>query len=114
LIIKYFLIIVRFYKTWRKSKHFSYIFKITTKKAIQAGKDAAGAITLSDEDIANMSQEYIQWMDTHNKVASPDSMAFFVSIFILPIFICACKVKVPASNNTHMNSFLIVVMNFNV
>lgn len=39
---------------------------------------------------------------------------FFVSIFILPIFICACKVKVPASNNTHMNSFLIVVMNFNV
>ena len=47
--------------------------KIDTKKAIQAGKDAAGAITLSDEDIANMSQEYIQWMDTHNKVASPDS-----------------------------------------
>ena len=47
--------------------------KIDTKKAIQAGKDAAGAITLSDEDIANMSQEYIQWMDTHNKVAAPDS-----------------------------------------
>ena len=44
----------------------------------------------------------------------PAWMAFFVSIFILPIFICACKVKVPASNNTHMNSFLIVVMNFNV
>lgn len=38
--------------------------KIDTKKAIQAGKDAAGAITLSDKDIANMSQEYIQWMDT--------------------------------------------------
>ena len=47
--------------------------KIDTKKAIQAGKDAAGAITLSDKDIANMSQEYIQWMDTHNKVAAPDS-----------------------------------------
>ena len=27
--------------------------KIDTKKAIQAGKDAAGAITLSDKDIAN-------------------------------------------------------------
>ena len=31
--------------------------KIDTKKAIQAGKDAAGAITLSDEDIASMSKE---------------------------------------------------------
>ena len=47
--------------------------KIDTKKAIQAGKDAAGAITLSDEDIANMSKEYIQWVDTHNKIAAPDS-----------------------------------------
>ena len=47
--------------------------KIDTKKAIQAGKDAAGAITLSDEDIAAMSKEYMQWMDTHNKLAAPDS-----------------------------------------
>ena len=47
--------------------------KIDTKKAIQAGKDAAGAITLSDEDIASMSKEYMQWMDTHNKLAAPDS-----------------------------------------
>lgn len=47
--------------------------KIDTKKAIQAGKDAAGAITLSDEDIAQMSQEYIKWMDSHNKLAAPDS-----------------------------------------
>lgn len=47
--------------------------KIDTKKAVQAGKDAAGAITLSDEDIATMSQEYMKWMDTHNKLATPDS-----------------------------------------
>ena len=44
----------------------------------------------------------------------PAWIAFLVSIFILPILICACRVKVPASNNTHMNSFLIVVVNFNV
>lgn len=44
---------------------------INTKKLVNAAADAAKAITLSDEDVANMAREYIQWMDTHNEVAGP-------------------------------------------
>lgn len=44
---------------------------INTKKVVSAAKDVASAITLSDADIANMSREYIVWMDEHNEVAGP-------------------------------------------
>ena len=46
---------------------------INTKKLVNAAADAAKAITLSDEDVAKMAREYIQWMDTHNEVAGPDT-----------------------------------------
>ena len=36
---------------------------------MNAASDAAKAVTLSDEDVAAMAREYIQWMDTHNEVA---------------------------------------------
>lgn len=47
--------------------------KINTQKLINAGTDAAKAITLSDADIAAMSREYMEWMDTHNPLAADDS-----------------------------------------
>jgi len=47
--------------------------KIDTKKVLNAASDVASAITLSDADIANMSREYIAWMDEHNEVAGPDT-----------------------------------------
>lgn len=30
-------------------------------------------MTLSDEDVAAMAREYIQWMDTHNEIAGPET-----------------------------------------
>ena len=47
--------------------------KVNLKKALEAGKDVVSAVTLSDADIAAMSQEYMQWMDTHNKLTAADS-----------------------------------------
>lgn len=47
--------------------------KINLKKAISAGTDVVSAITLSDADIAAMSQDYMQWMDTHNPLTKPDT-----------------------------------------
>ena len=47
--------------------------KINLGKALQAGKDVVSAVTLSDADIAAMSQEYMQWMDTHNPLTKPES-----------------------------------------
>ena len=47
--------------------------KINIGKALQAGKDAVQAITLSDADIAAMSKEYMEWMDKHNPLTKPDS-----------------------------------------
>lgn len=47
--------------------------KFNLGKAIQAGKDAVTAITLSDADIANMSKEYMQWMDANNPLTAADS-----------------------------------------
>lgn len=47
--------------------------KFNVGKALQAGKDVVSAVTLSDADIANMSKEYMQWMDTHNPLAKPES-----------------------------------------
>ena len=46
---------------------------INTKKVVSAATDVAKAITLSDADIVTMSREYIEWMDTHNEVAGPDT-----------------------------------------
>lgn len=42
--------------------------KIDTHKAVQAAGDMAAAVTLSDEDIARMSREAVEWMDAHNPV----------------------------------------------
>lgn len=47
--------------------------KINVGKVVQAGTDAVKAITLSDADVAAMSKEYMQWMDTHNPLTAPDS-----------------------------------------
>lgn len=47
--------------------------KLNLGKALQAGKDVVSAVTLSDADIATMSKEYMQWMDTHNKLTAADS-----------------------------------------
>lgn len=46
---------------------------INTKKLVNAASDAAKAVTLSDEDVAAMAREYIQWMDTHNEIAGPET-----------------------------------------
>lgn len=46
---------------------------INTKKLVNAATDVAQAATLSDADVAAMAKEYIQWMDTHNEVAGPDT-----------------------------------------
>lgn len=41
---------------------------LDTKKALSAAKNAAAAITLSDDDIARLSRESVEWMDAHNPV----------------------------------------------
>lgn len=46
---------------------------VNVKKAVEAGTDAAKAITLSDADIARMSAEYMKWMDEHNPLTAPDT-----------------------------------------
>lgn len=46
---------------------------INTKKVLNAASDVTKAVTLTDADIANMSREYIVWMDAHNEVAGPDT-----------------------------------------
>ncbi len=46
---------------------------INVEKAVQAASDAATAITLSDEDVAELCRESIEWMDANNPVAAPDS-----------------------------------------
>ena len=47
--------------------------KVNLGKALQAGKDVVSAVTLSDADIANMSKEYMVWMDAHNPLTKPDT-----------------------------------------
>lgn len=42
------------------------------KKAINGAVKATKAITLTDEQMAAYVKEYIDWMDTHNKVCGPD------------------------------------------
>lgn len=43
--------------------------KLDTQKLLGAAKDAATAITLSDEDIARLSRESVEWMDANNPIA---------------------------------------------
>ncbi len=42
------------------------------KKAANALKKTAQAVTLTDEQMTEYVKEYIDWMDTHNKVTGPD------------------------------------------
>lgn len=42
------------------------------KKVVNGAVKAAQAVTLTDEQIAAYVKEYIDWMDTHNKVCGPD------------------------------------------
>ncbi len=41
---------------------------INTAKAIKTVSNATSALTLSDSDIARMSHESVEWMDTHNPI----------------------------------------------
>lgn len=43
--------------------------KLNTEKLLNAGKDVAKAVTLSDDDIARLSRESVAWMDEHNPIA---------------------------------------------
>ena len=54
--------------------------KFNVGKALQAGKDVVSAVTLSDADIANMSKEYMVWMDAHNPLTKPDTEYVSVSL----------------------------------
>lgn len=47
--------------------------KVNVGKVIQAGSDAVKGITLSDEDVAEMSREYMKWMDAHNPLTAVDT-----------------------------------------
>ena len=49
--------------------------KINVNKVVQAGTDAVKAISLSDADIAAMSKEYMEWMDTHNPLTAEDGLS---------------------------------------
>lgn len=44
--------------------------KIDAAKLLNAGKDVAKAVTLSDEEIARLSRESVEWMDANNPVAA--------------------------------------------
>lgn len=46
---------------------------INAKKATEAAKNLATAVTLSDADVAALCKESVEWMDTHNEVAKPSS-----------------------------------------
>ena len=43
--------------------------KLDTGKVIQAASDAATAITLSDDDVARICREAVEWMDANNPIA---------------------------------------------
>lgn len=45
---------------------------IDTKKLIQAGAELHAAKTLSDEDIAMLSREAVDWMDANNQIAADE------------------------------------------
>lgn len=41
--------------------------KLDAGKLLNAGKDVAKAVTLSDADIARLSRESVEWMDANNR-----------------------------------------------
>lgn len=43
--------------------------KLNTGKLLEAGKDVAKAVPLSDKDIAQLSREAVEWMDANNPIA---------------------------------------------
>lgn len=43
--------------------------KFNVAKALQAGTEVVKAVTLSDDDIARVSREAVEWMDAHNPIA---------------------------------------------
>ncbi len=47
--------------------------KINLDKATQAASETVKAVTLTDADIAELSREYMEWMDANNPLASPES-----------------------------------------
>ena len=49
--------------------------KLDAGKLLNAGKDVAKAVTLSDADIARLSRESVEWMDANNPVAD-DSTSY--------------------------------------
>lgn len=48
---------------------------LNAQKLVQAGADMIKAVTLSDADIAALSREAVEWMDSNNPV-SPDTSAY--------------------------------------
>ena len=48
--------------------------KIDTGKAVKAVGDMATAVTLSDEDIAALCRESVEWMDAHNRSIRASTM----------------------------------------
>ncbi len=44
-------------------------FKLNMGKLAGAAADAATAVTISDEDVARLSKESVDWMDAHNPIA---------------------------------------------
>ncbi len=47
--------------------------KIDTKKVTEAAGNVVNAVTLSDADVAQICQEYVDWMDAHNPVCEVKS-----------------------------------------
>lgn len=46
---------------------------VDLKKAVRATSDAVMAVTLSDEDVAELCRESVEWMDANNPVAGLDT-----------------------------------------
>jgi putative metalloprotease len=46
---------------------------INVEKATEAVSNAATAITLTDEDVAELCRESVEWMDANNPIAGPDT-----------------------------------------
>jgi putative metalloprotease len=46
---------------------------INVEKVVKAAADATQAITLTDEDVAQLCRESVEWMDANNPVAGPET-----------------------------------------
>ena len=63
--------------------------KINVNKVVQAGTDAVKAISLSDADIAAMSKEYMEWMDTHNPLTKYRALSADCAYPSIPYISCS-------------------------